>query len=84
MQGQGTEESLVFVFSNGMSRRSVRRFKLYNLEMERSYYVEKLFSNEERAIIPGRELMEWGVPVELEENQHLRFTAGLYRISPNE
>ena len=82
MQGKGTDESLVFVFSNGMSRRAVRQFKLYNLDPERLYRVEKLFSADDSIVTAaGEELMQYGITTCLPENQHLRHTAGLYRIS---
>ena len=82
MQGENTDTSLVFVFSNAMSRRAVRQFKLCNLDAEKLYRTEQLFSEQENALtVSGKQLMEYGLETVLPENQHVRHTAGLYRIT---
>jgi alpha-galactosidase len=82
MQGEGTEESLVFVFSNGMSRRAVRQFKLCNLDAEKSYLVEQLFADKKESVtVSGKMLMQYGMETVLPENQHVRHTAALYRVT---
>ena len=81
MQADDSDESLVFVFSNGASRRAVRNFRLHGLDPAAGYRVEKLFDGEAAAETrTGADLMRYGVRTELPENQHVRHTAGLYRI----
>ena len=82
MQGEGTDESLVFVFSNGMSRRAVRQFKLCALDAEKSYSVEQLFADKKDPVmVSGETLMQYGLETVLPENQHVRHTAALYRVT---
>ena len=82
MQADDSDESLVFVFSNGASRRAVRNFRLHGLDPAADYRVEKLFDGDASAEMrSGAALMRYGVRTELPENQHIRHTAGLYRIS---
>ncbi|MBQ9337285.1 MAG: alpha-galactosidase [Lentisphaeria bacterium] len=81
MQADESDESLLFVFSNGASRRSVRNFRLRGLDPAASYRVETLFDENAGAETrSGADLMRYGVRTELPENQHVRHTAGLYRI----
>ena len=82
MQGDETTDSLLFVFGHGASRRAVRNFRLQELDPTRNYRVKKLFDNAAEEIIQsGAELMRYGVRTILQENQHVRHTAGLYQIS---
>ena len=82
MQGDDTTDSLLFVFSNSMSRRAVRNFRLKNLDPAREYRIEKLFDDQSELMIKsGAELMRYGLKTVLVENMHLRHTAGLYKIS---
>ena len=82
MQGEGTDESLVFVFSNSMSRRALRQFKLCNLDAEKSYLVEQLFADKKESVtVSGETLMQYGMETVLPENQHVRHTAALYRVT---
>ena len=82
MQADDCPDSLLFVFSNSFSRRSVRNFRLKDLDPAAEYRIVKLFAeNEPERTASGAELMQYGVTAELPENQHIRHTAGLYRIS---
>ena len=82
MQGDDTTDSLLFVFSNSMSRRAVRNFRLKNLDPAQEYRIEKLFDDQSELMIKsGAELMRYGLKTILVENMHLRHTAGLYKIS---
>ena len=82
MQADDSPDSLLFVFSNGFSRRSVRNFRLKELDPAAEYRIVKLFDeNRQECTASGAELMKYGMTTELPENQHIRHTAGLYRIS---
>ena len=82
MQGDQTTDSLLFVFSDGASRRSVRNFRLQELDPAKNYRVKKLFAADADELIQsGADLMRYGVKTILLENQHVHHTAGLYQIS---
>ena len=82
MQADDSRDSLLFVFSNSSSRRAVRNFRLKDLDPAAEYRVVKLFARKKsECTATGSELMRYGVATELPENQHVRHTAGLYRIS---
>ena len=82
MQGDQTTDSLLFVFSDGASRRAVRNFRLQDLDPAKNYRVKKLFAADaEELIQSGADLMRYGVKTTLLENQHVHHTAGLYQIS---
>ena len=81
MQGDQTRDSLVFVFTNSFTRRSVRNFRLYDLDPEKRYSVTRLFSTDsEERIQSGADLMRYGLKSVFPENQHIRHAAGLYQI----
>ena len=81
LQKQNVDDSLVFVFSNGHSRRGARSFPLHNLEAGKNYIIKKLFSNsEENITMTGADLMNYGIPTVTPENQHVRHTAALYLV----
>lgn len=83
LQADDSSDSLLFVFSNGYSRRAVRSFPLHDLDPEADYRVTPLFEAEAAAgtVCKGKFLMEYGVKTSLPENMHIRHTAGLYKIS---
>ena len=81
MQGNGSSDSLLFVFSNGSTRRAVRNFKLHGLDPEKQYEVVKLFDQEAAETVQsGAELMHYGVRTTQPGSVHIRHTAVLYRI----
>ena len=70
------------MFSNSFSRRSVRNFRLQDLNPEKQYRVKRLFAaDSEECIQSGAELMRHGVKTVLPENQHIRHIAGLYQVT---
>ena len=72
----------LFVFSNSFSRRAVRKFRLKDLDPAAEYRIVRLFADDEpERTASGAELMRYGVLTELPENQNIRLSAGLYRIS---
>ena len=82
MQSDACADSLLFVFTNGFSRRAVRSFRLLDLNPATRYRVVKLFDPKaEETVMTGAELMQYGVRTEFPENQHIRHMAGLYKIS---
>ena len=86
MQDHEKEDSLVFVFSNPSSHRSVRNFRLSNLSPEKKYRVEQLFAGhpmQPTMILSGEQLMKYGMPTVLIANQHVRHSAALYRVTPS-
>ena len=86
MQDHEKEDSLVFVFSNPSSHRSVRNFRLSNLSPEKKYRVEQLFAGypmQQTMILSGEQLMKYGMPTVLIANQHVRHSAALYRVTPS-
>lgn len=78
-QGAG-KDSLVFVFSNGASRRGLHNFRLNNLDPDRNYRVRKLFSEDEAVVVSGTELMTYGLCASTPENQHIRHVSALYQV----
>ena len=81
MQKKSSADSLVFVFSNGYSRRGARSFAMQNLDPAKKYQVKKLFSaTEESTVMSGDELMRYGIPTVTPENQHVRHLAALYSV----
>ena len=81
MQKKSSADSLVFVFSNGYSRRGARSFAMQNLDPAKKYQVKKLFSSaEESTVMSGDELMRYGIPTVTPENQHVRHLAALYSV----
>ena len=86
MQDHEKEDSLIFVFSNPSSHRSVRNFRLSNLSPEKKYRVEQLFAGypmQPTMILSGEHLMKYGMPTVLIANQHVRHSAALYRVTPS-
>ena len=84
LQADDSSDSLLFMFANGYSRRSVRNFRLMNLNPEADYRVSPLFEvNATESIQRGDALMEYGIKTSLPEHQHIRHLAGLYKISKN-
>ena len=82
MQADDSTDSLLFVFTNGFSRRAVRNFRLKDLDPAAEYRVVKLFAEAGSEYTAcGSDLMRYGVTTELPENQHVRHMAGLYRVS---
>ena len=82
MQHGDCRDSLVFVFSNGASRRGLRNFRLNNLDENANYRIRKLFSEDaEETVVSGRELMTFGLTVSTPENQHIRHTSALYQLT---
>lgn len=83
MQKKDVDDSLVFVFSNGYSRRGAHSFAMHNLDREQKYLVRKLFTaDDEKIILSGAELMTYGIPTVTPENQHVRHNAALYSVTP--
>ncbi len=83
MQEHAGDNSLIFVFTSGLTRRDRRRFKLQNLDPEKNYSVKKLFCTEEvqETSISGRELMKYGIDCELQTAMHIRHRAAIYQVS---
>ena len=82
LQKKSSDESLVFVFSNGYSRRGAHSFAMQNLDPAKKYLVKKLFSaTEENTVMTGDDLMKYGIPIVTPENQHVRHNAALYSVS---
>ena len=82
MQADDSTDSLLFVFSNGASRRAVRNFRLQDLDPDAKYRIVKPFDAENPEIIEtGADLMKYGFKTSLPENQHVLHFAELYRIS---
>ena len=84
IQSRDQETSFLFVFSNTNSHRSNRNFCLKGLDADAVYKVEKLFpENEENEVLTlsGKELMEYGMEADLEDHQHIRHAAVLYKVS---
>lgn len=85
MQDHEKEDSLVFVFTNPASHRAVRNFRLSNLSADKKYRVEQLFGDQTSpatVILPGSQLMKYGMPTYFAINQHIRHRAALYRVTP--
>ena len=81
LQKHNATDSLVFVFSNPSSRRSLRSFRLNNLYNDRRYNVSRLFAADDESYdISGAELTEYGLRSATIENQHIHHTAALYYI----
>ena len=84
MQADDSSDSLLFVFSNGYSRRAVRSFRLHDLEPEADYRVSPLFeagNAAEPVVCKGKFLMDYGVRTSLPESMHIRHAAALYKVS---
>ena len=82
LQADDSSDSLLFVFTNGHSRRSVRNFRLLELDPEADYCVTPLFEPDAAETVQkGAALMDYGVKTSLPENQHIRHLAALYKIS---
>lgn len=82
MQKQNADDSLVFVFSNGYSRRGAHSFPMQNLDPAKKYQVKKLFAeNDEAVIVTGADLMAYGIAAVTLENQHVRHTVALYSVN---
>ncbi|MBE6373312.1 MAG: alpha-galactosidase [Lentisphaerae bacterium] len=82
LQADDSSDSLLFVFTNGHSRRAVRNFRLLDLDPEAEYRVTPLFeADAAETVQKGAVLMDYGVKTSLPENQHVRHLAGLYKIS---
>ena len=82
LQADDSSDSLLFVFTNGHSRRAVRNFRLLDLDPEAEYRVTPLFeADAAETVQKGVALMDYGVKTSLPENQHVRHLAGLYKIS---
>ena len=82
LQADDSSDSLLFVFTNGHSRRAVRNFRLLELEPEADYRVTPLFEKDAAdTVLKGSELMDHGVKTVFPESQHIRHQAGLYQIS---
>ena len=82
LQADDSSDSLLFVFSNGHSRRAVRNFRLLELDPKADYSVTPLFEPDAAETVQkGASLMDYGVKTTLPENQHVRHLAGLYKIS---
>lgn len=82
MQSDDSSDSLIFVFTNSASRRALRRFRLLNLDPEGTYCVTSLFEGEKEEFIQtSAELLRYGVESWIPENQHIRHSAKLYKIT---
>ena len=82
LQADDSSDSLLFVFTNGHSRRAVRNFRLLDLNPEAEYRVTPLFeADAAETVQKGAALMDYGVKTSLPETQHIRHLAGLYKIS---
>ena len=82
MQADECDDSLLFVFTNGFSRRAVRNFRLQGLDPAANYKVKALFDPEaQEKVQSGSELLQYGVKTEFTEFMHVRHQAKLYRIS---
>ena len=83
-QADDSSDSLLFVFTNGHSRRAVRNFRLLELDPDADYRVTPLFEPDAAETVrKGSALMDYGVKTVFPENQHVRHLAGLYKISKN-
>ena len=82
LQADDSSDSLLFVFTNGHSRRAVRNFRLLDLDPAAEYRVTPLFeADAAETVQKGAALMDYGVKTSLPENQHIRHLAALYKIS---
>ncbi|MBR2425300.1 MAG: alpha-galactosidase [Lentisphaeria bacterium] len=82
MQSDVCDDSLLFVFTNGYSRRAMRNFRLLGLDPAADYRIETLFSDgEEELVQSGADLMSYGLKTQFPEYMHVRHQAKLYRIT---
>lgn len=82
MQADDCDDSLVFAFSNGFSCRTVRQFRLRELDPKVDYRVRPLFETHAKETVrKGADLMKYGLETVFMENEHIRHQAGLYAIS---
>ena len=79
LQNGNADKSLVFIFSNGSSRRSLRSFRLNNLDPAKNYIVERVYGSDTETV-SGKELMEYGLSCRTLENQHIRHACALYSV----
>ena len=82
MQEHDKDKSLVFVYTSSLTRREGRRFKLFNLDPEKTYTVKQLFcdGNESCISISGKELMEYGLNCMFSPSLFIRHRAAIYQI----
>ena len=83
MQSDAAPDTLLFAFTNGFTRKARRAFRLLDLDPDRPYRVQQLFTPDApETRLDGRQLMQYGLVVQFPESQHLRHAAALYRIRP--
>ena len=82
MQNKERSKSLVFAFSNGISRRDSRRFKLFGLDAAKKYSVRRLFCGSSEEISQtGRELMQFGINCQFDTANFVRHFGVIYQIT---
>ena len=81
MQGKENDTSLVFAFSNAITRRDSRRFKLYGLDPHKNYQVKLLFGeNENTTLQTGADLMKYGINCTFDACNFMRHSGVIYQV----
>jgi len=82
VQSEDETQSLLFAYSHSASRRTLRNFRLKDLDPKKTYQIERIFPESSlRFSASGESLMANGAEIALETNMHIRYVAALYRVT---